>query len=205
MQRDMVAADYARLLEGKERRRRADALPQSMFLRDHRAEWCGFLSRFPLDSFFTCTFSDEYAAAHSVYSLTSALNNFERWVEEIAYPGQYFVAAEWHSERDVPHLHGLLDASAFLPYLALECDLPVPEDWQPFVLRQLWCRWYATRGRARFEVPKGGSAVTYYCTKYALKEADADTVRFRLWKQTRRERAADRGGVRIPVGEGSVC
>jgi len=136
-----------------------------------RTEWGSFLTRFPLDTFFTCTFSDEYAVEHHVYSATSALNNFERFLRDAGVPGQYFVAAESHYCRDVPHLHGLLESRG----------LP---------LRNLWGAWFVTRGRSRFEPPRSDAA-RIYCTKYAVKDINADSLRFRLGEPARVESDTD--------------
>ena len=146
------------------RRCQARALPQGLRrpVREDavRAGWVEFLSRYPLDVFFTCTFSDQYAEAHKVYNNTSALNDFERWMKHAGLRNQYFVASEPHFCRAVPHLHGLMESRG----------LP---------LQNLWEGWFRTRGRGRFEAPRSDAA-SYYCSKYSLKEANPDTIRFRL-------------------------
>jgi hypothetical protein len=131
--------------------------------RDAYAEWLG---SFPLDTFFTLTYSDDYAKDHYVYSPTSALNDFERFLKAADFPGMFFAASEWHFDRDVPHLHGLLESRG----------LP---------LSNLWASWFTTRGRATFEPPRTDAAA-YYCTKYALKDLAADSLRFRLERTMRR-------------------
>lgn len=152
-------------------RRRPDPLPQRERMRDLRDDWAAFLGEFDLDVVFTLTFSDEYAEAHLLYCPTSALNSFERFLHDIGHIGQYLVCAEPHFDRDVPHLHGLMQSMG----------LP---------LNNLWREWFRTRGRGRFEPPRS-DASRYYCTKYALKERDPDVIRFRLSRPTRR-----RGGRR---------
>jgi hypothetical protein len=147
-------------------RRRPDPLPQRRWKSDLRDEWAGFLEGFGLDVVFTLTFTDDYARAHFVYSPTSALNDFERFLKLIDYQGQYLACAEPHFDRDVPHLHGLMESKG----------LP---------LVNFWREWFTTRGRARFEPPRS-DASRYYCTKYALKERDSDLIRFRLQPKTRR-------------------
>lgn len=147
-------------------RRRPEPLPLRASNRDLRDEWARFLCQFPLDVVFTLTFTDAYACAHCLYSPTSALNSFERFLADIGFKGQYFVCAEPHFDRDVPHLHGLMESKA----------LP---------LRNLWRAWFDTRGRALFDPPRS-DACRYYCTKYALKERDTDVIRFRLVAPSRR-------------------
>jgi len=142
-----------------------------------RDEWASFLGRFPLDTFFTCTYSDDYAKEHKLYALTSALNDFQRWVKGMGYDGQYFVAAESTCNRDVPHLHGLMESKG----------LP---------LTNLWSSWYNSRGRASFEPPRADAA-KYYCTKYTLKESESDTIRMNL----QNARAATRASARRFTGE----
>lgn len=160
LSRQASAEELEALASAAARASNIPPLPRSTAHAGLRDEWARFLGRFPLDTFFTLTFCDRYAAAHCVYSNTSALNNFERWVDDTGFPGQYFVAAEPHFDRDVPHLHGLLESRG----------LPLPN---------LWASWFAERGRGRLEPPRTDAAA-YYCTKYLLKEANADTVRFRL-------------------------
>jgi len=140
--------------------------------------WAEFLGEFPLDTFFTLTYSDEYGDAHCVKSHTSALNDFERWLRELDIHPQYFVAAEPHFCRDIPHLHGLM-ASGGLD------------------LSHYWASWFRTRGRGRFEEPRT-DAVALYCSKYALKQANADTVRFHLERTSSRAHRARLSGV--PLG-----
>lgn len=130
-----------------------------------RDNWAAFLGSFPLDTFFTLTFSPEYAEKHFVYSHTSALNQFQRWVKEIGYPGQYFVASEEHFDRDTPHLHGLMQS------------LDVP-------LRNYWFDWFKDRGRAKLEPPRSDAAAIY-CAKYCLKDRDSDSYRFDLKRFSR--------------------
>lgn len=196
MIRELTTEDRIRLAAGKERRRRPEPIRRSELTVEElkaagrvltggelskvlQSEWAGFLGRFPLDTFFTLTYSDKYAAEHKLYAMTSALNDFERWIAEMDYPGQYFVAAEPHFDRDVPHLHGLLDSRG----------MP---------LSNFWASWFAKRGRAKVEVPRSDAA-RYYCSKYSMKEANPDTVRFRLWKQTRRERRESNAGAGVVV------
>jgi hypothetical protein len=146
-----------------------------------------FLGRFPLDVFFTCTFTDQYARDHFVYSPTSALNSLERWFKEIGYKGQWFAAAEPHFDRDVPHLHGLMESRG------------VP-------LKLFWGEWFRSRGRARFEPPRSDAAIVY-CAKYTLKDYAADSLRFDLRFRSRRERSSDPScgsSVLAGVGHGGV-
>ncbi len=150
-----------------EARRGSFKLPQSGRTRDLRDDWAAFLGEFDLDVVFTLTFSDDYARDHYIYSPTSALNDFERFLRDIDNAGDYLACAEPHFDRDVPHLHGLMESK----------DLP---------LVNLWREWFRTRGRARFEPPRS-DACRYYCTKYALKERDPDVIRFRLTRRTRRD------------------
>jgi hypothetical protein len=144
---------------------------RSTAVRDGYAE---FLARFPLDVFFTLTFTDAYAQEHFVYSPTSALNNLERWFQDIGYKGQWFAAAEPHFDRDVPHLHGLMESRG----------LP---------LATFWGEWFASRGRARFEDPRSDAAAIY-CSKYALKDYAGDSLRFDLRFRSRRERKSEPAG-----------
>lgn len=151
---------------------------------DCRGEWAEFLGRYPLDVFFTCTFSDDYANEHYVYSHTSALNNFERFLNTLNYGGQFFVAAEGHRDRAVPHLHGLMQAAT----VQQSCLRPDLELSAGDALTTLWGAWFAERGRCRFESPRS-DAVNLYCVKYALKDRNADEVRFRLGTEKTRGRA----------------
>jgi len=167
--------------------RGGDALPPLSPLHEGYAD---FLSRFPFDVFFTCTFTESYASparmewdagkrelvncgGHTIYSNTAALNNFERFLTDINFPGQYFVAAEPHFERDVPHLHGLMES----------CGLS---------LSSLWAAWFKSRGRANFSVPRS-DAVNIYCAKYTIKTGQWDSVRFRMSSIGARQGVRNRG------------
>lgn len=146
-------------------RRSSVPLPPAVSGAAVRAATAEWLASFRLDTFFTLTYADVYARDHYIYSPTSALNDFERFLKAADFPGQYFVAAEWHSCRDVPHLHGLLESRG----------LP---------LSNLWGAWFTTRGRCSFEPPRSDAAV-FYCSKYTLKDSAADSLRFRLEQQWR--------------------
>lgn len=162
-----IESDELANLEARcEARRRPTSPPPAIAgsaIREATAEWLG---SFPLDTFFTLTYADDYARDHYIYSPTSALNDFERFLKAADFPGMFFAASEWHFSRDVPHLHGLLESRG----------LP---------LHNLWAAWFTTRGRASFEPPRSDAAA-YYCSKYSLKDADADSLRFRLERTMRK-------------------
>jgi hypothetical protein len=176
--------ELASLLADSRRRATPAALPRSIQSTGVRDGYAEFLGRFPLDTFFTLTFTDAYAQEHFVYSPTSALNNLERWFKDIGYKGQWFAAAEPHFDRDVPHLHGLMESRG----------LP---------LATFWGEWFASRGRARFEDPRSDAA-TIYCSKYALKDYAGDSLRFDLRFRSRRERKSEPGGSFGPR-RGALC
>jgi len=164
----------AGLAERGLRRRRPDPLPRSVGGVASQLGWVELMQRFELDTFFTMTFSDEYAGDHYIRTNTSALNNFERWVKNTGLPGNYFVAPEPHLCRDSPHLHGLLQAGS------------MPR-------RVLWADWFAERGRARLDAPRSDAAATY-CAKYAVKEGDTDGFRFRFLNPAQAARLERKGG-----------
>jgi hypothetical protein len=168
-----VDADaIADLTERGMRRRRPDPLPRSVAGVASQLGWVELMQRFELDTFFTMTFSDQYADDHYIRTNTSALNNFERWVKHTSLPGNYFVAPEPHLCRDSPHLHGLLQAGS------------MPR-------RVLWADWFSERGRARLDPPRSDAAATY-CAKYAIKEGDTDGFRFRFLNPAQAAREAAR-------------
>lgn len=152
--------------------------------------WGEFLCRqeYKLDVFFTLTFSDDYAKEHFVYSPVSALNVFERWIAAMDFPGNYYVAAEPHWERDVPHLHGLLSSSGLRR-------------------KTLWADWFREKGRAKFEEPRSDAAFLY-AAKYAAKRDAAewpDSWRLRLVPLGRAHRRLTAGcGSRTMFQEGGA-
>jgi hypothetical protein len=129
----------------------------------HRDAWADWLKKFPLDRVLTLTYSDDYADRHRIYCFTSALNDFERWLYALAPDTpmpQFFVAAESHWLRDVPHLHALLDSRGVPP-------------------QTLWRSWFSTRGRSHVSEPRSDAA-RVYCAKYTLKDTTGDSYRFHL-------------------------
>ena len=142
---------------------------------------CEWLHDHGLNTIGVVTFSDEYAARHSIYSLNRALDDVWAGMVQARFPWKFVLAGEFHrTGRTVPHVH-----------VALE----IPPHAQPRVCSELWRYFFATRGRSRFEPMRDVNAATLYGLKDTVKDAAADTstTRFRLWHPKRCKRPSGYG------------
>lgn len=132
-------------------------------LRAVRAAWVELLRDTELDHFLTMTFSDDYARKHGIYTHRRALDLSENLLRSRIPEARYFLAAEDHFNRDVPHIHGLVQLRG--------------EDH-----RRIWAHLHATTQSRVSLDPVKGDPGRWYVAKYVQKDAAADSVRFDLPK-----------------------
>lgn len=117
-------------------------------------QWATFISSsFPAcRDFATFTYSDDAARRCSVFTAESAQRDFRNFLRVAGWRGSYFCAVEDHKDRNIPHLHALMQGSE--------------------VRRRLWGEWFASRGRCSIQPVKDEERVRLYVAKYVLKDDD---------------------------------
>ena len=137
--------------------------------------FCEWLHGHSLDLLATFTYSDEYAAGHGIYTLPAALDDVARGLRSVdmlgnrqGFAGKYVLAGEWHKDRSIPHVHGVLSSNGCTDVARL--------------CRDLTEHFRSTRGRCRVEPMRDNSIATLYGLKDTMKAsaADPDTLRMRL-------------------------
>ena len=122
--------------------------------RDVVQEWAAFLRGFGLETYLTFTYNDLYGEEFGIKTERAALRDARKFLRELGYRGRYFLAVEWHREREIPHLHGMIE-----------------DIWRKSVFQA----WYGSgRGMARvLPLTSGGFE---YCCKYVLKDMHGDSI-----------------------------
>jgi len=186
-------------LEARAQLRRAAALDRCSVSRPSLSasvlsalcEWC---SAHGLNAMGTVTFSDSYASARGIYSLSRALSDVDSgFSQEVPLRGshgvktRYVLSGEWHrTGREVPHVH-----------LAFE-TAGNPETF----LSALDLFFSSTRGRCRFELMRDSNVATLYGLKDVLKEGSGslgEGVRLRLSQgHMRHRRRSHSSSFRLP-------
>ena len=133
--------------------------------------WVQWLQGQGLGTYVTLTWSDEVALRDGlayrdregkVYGHPSsrivALQHTRSWASRHGYDYRYFFASEVGYGRDIPHVHGMMEA------------MSRQERYR------LWAHWFATKGLAVVLPVTDGCES--YVSKYILKDDRCDTVEF---------------------------
>lgn len=165
---------------GKVRRSVAEASALDAF--------CAWLASAQLDTFFSVTYSDKVAKSRHVGSVKSARFDVVRQFNDFGCMGPLVLSVE-RTDRDVPHVHGVLRGR-------LE-DFPRLRGAERPLLEHLFRHFKASCGRSRFEPVRDQNEATLYALKDSFKRATSDDALYlRL-----RPRVGYRNAGRVDVSE----